>query len=298
MSKPAPRTVRLRRLGKLIERLRKRAGLTQAEAAELIGVNRSTWIAMEGAKSSPHRSNVLNVIEKLGASEEEGEELLALAAKPRDPAWMRPLRGRLPDAYGEYIDLESGALSIKCWEPSLIPGLLQTESYARAHVRGALPESSDEQVEARVTARMRRQAMFSERDAPLWAVIGEAALHNDVGGPDVRREQLSRLLEASTGPNTMIQVMPFSVGAHPSMTGSFSLLSFGDGDPPVVYVETPGGDLFLEEPADLTAFRQIYGHLQAAALSPAHTRDLITETIEDIERRSVGNGPRVALAQK
>jgi DNA-binding XRE family transcriptional regulator len=297
MSKPAPRTVRLRRLGKLIERLRRRAGLTQAEAAELIGVNRTTWIAMEGAKSSPHRSNVLAVIEKLGASDGEAEELLALAARPRDPAWMRPLRGRIRDAYGEYIDLESGALSIKSWEPSLIPGLLQTEDYARAHARGGLPEATEEQIEAHVTARMQRQAAFSERDAPLWVVIGEAALHYEVGGPDVQREQLARLLYASDGPNTTLQVLPFSVGAHPSMTGSFAVLSFGEGDPPVVYVETPGGDLFLEEPDDLNDFRQIHAHLQASALSPADTRGRITKTIRDIERQAVTDD-RVAVAQE
>ncbi|MBT2541972.1 helix-turn-helix domain-containing protein [Streptomyces sp. ISL-44] len=298
MSKPAPRTVRLKRLAALVERLRKRAGLTQAEAAELIGVNRTTWIAMEGAKSSPHRGNVLSVIEKLGASDDEAQELLALAVKPRDPAWMRPLRGRIPDRYGEYIDLESGALSIKSWEPSLIPGLLQTERYTRAHAYSGLPESSEEQIEARVTARMRRQAAFVERGAPLWAVIGEAALHYQVGGRDVQREQLARLLDASDEPNTTLQVIPFSVGAHPSMMASFAVLSFGDGDPPVVYVETPGGDLFLEEPDDLNTFRGIYGHLQATALSPADTRGLINQTIRDIERRAVRNGPRVAVAQE
>ncbi|NUK86722.1 helix-turn-helix domain-containing protein [Streptomyces lunaelactis] len=298
MTTSAPRTVRLRRLGKLIERLRKRAGLTQAEAAELIGVNRSTWIAMEGGKSSPHRSNVLSVIAKFEASEEEAEELLALAVKPRDPAWMRPLRGRIPDPYGEYIDLESGALSIRAWEPLLIPGLLQTEDYARAHARGGVPQSTPEQVEARVTARMRRQAAFAERGAPLWVVIGEAALRYNVGGRDVQCEQLARLLEAGDEPNTTVQVIAFGGDAHPNMMGSFAILSFGEGDPPVVYVETSGGDLFLEEPADLTTFRENYAHLQAAALSPADTRHLITNTIDDLERRAVQNGPRIAVAQK
>ncbi|MEU6391737.1 helix-turn-helix transcriptional regulator [Streptomyces sp. NPDC046939] len=296
MSTSASRTVRLRRLSKIVERLRKRAGLTQSEAAELIGVNRSTWIAMEGGKSSPHRSNVRSIIEKFDASPEEAEELLALAARPRDPAWMRPLRGRIPDRYGEYIDLESGALSIKSWEPSLVPGLLQTERYSRAHAE-RLPGSTPAQVEARVTARMQRQTAFTQRGAPLWAVIGEAALHYDVGGTDVRREQLARLLEASDEPNTTIQVIPFSVGAHASMMGSFAVLSFGDSAPPVVYVETLGGDLFLEEPADLQTFRETYAHLQATALSPADTRAFITKIIQEIEGRAARNG-HVALAQE
>lgn len=296
MSTSASRTVRLRRLGKIVERLRKRAGLTQGEAAEKIGVNRTTWIAMEGGKSSPHRSNVRSIIEKFAPSPEEAEELLALAARPRDPAWMRPLRGRIPDRYGEYIDLESGALSIKSWEPSLVPGLLQTEEYSRAHA-GSLPGSTPEHIEARVTARMQRQAAFAERGAPLWAVIGEAALRYDVGGPDVRREQLARLLEASDEPNTTIQVIPFSVGAHASMMGSFAVLSFGEAAPPVVYVETLGGDLFLEEPADLQTFRETYAHLQATALSPADTRGFINKIIEEIEGRAASNG-RVALAQE
>ncbi len=253
---------------------------------------------MENGKSNPHKSNVLTVIEKFQASGDEGKELLALAVRPQDPAWMRPLRGRIPDAYGDYIDLESEALSIKSWEPTLPSGLLQTERFARAHARGSQPDSTDEQIEVHVTARMRRQAAFAERGAPLWAVIGEAALHYDVGGPDVRHEQLTHLLKASDEPHTTLQVIPFSVGAHPSMMGSFAILSFGEGDSPVVYVETLGGDFFLEEPSDLEGFGKIYGHLQAAALSPAASRRLLINTIQDLEGRSVRNGTPLALAQE
>ncbi|MFE4665112.1 Scr1 family TA system antitoxin-like transcriptional regulator [Streptomyces sp. NPDC056716] len=296
MSTSASRTVRLRRLGKIVERLRKRAGLTQGEAAEVIGVNRGTWIAMEGGKTNPHKSNVLSIIEKFGASPEEAAELKALAVRPQDPAWMRPLRGRIPDRYGEYIDLESGALSIHSWEPSLVPGLLQTEPYSRAHA-SSLPGSTPELIEARVTARMGRQAAFSERGAPLWAVIGEAALRYDVGGPAVRRDQLAHLLTAGDEPNTTIQVIPFGVGAHASMMGSFAVLSFGEAAAPVVYLETLGGDLFLEEPADLQTFRDTCAHLQATALTPADTRGFINEIIQEIEGQAASNG-RVALAQE
>jgi DNA-binding XRE family transcriptional regulator len=296
MTKPAPRTVRLRRLSKLIERLRKRAALTQDAAAALIGINRSTWIAMEGGKTSPHRSNVLSIIDKLGASEDEGQELLALLAKPVDPAWMRPLRGALPEAYGSYIDLESEATSIEWYEPLLIPGLLQTERYARAHARAGLPDSSEDQIEAWVTARMHRQAAFTDRAAPLSAVITEAALRYEVGGTDALREQLARLLEADDAANINVHVIPFAGGAHPSMMASFGILSFAQGDPPVVYQESPGGDLFFEEPEDITAFRRIYGRLQEAALAQDETRALITEAIRDLERRSAHDGPRTALA--
>lgn len=297
MTDPTPRTVRLRRLASEIKRLRRRAELSQADAAALVGINRTTWIAIEGAKSAPHRNNLLSILDKLDATPNEREELLALLVKPLDPAWMRPLRGALPDAYGSYIDLESEAASIDWYEPLLIPGLLQTERYARAHARGGLADSAEEQIEARVIARMQRQAAFTKRDAPLSVVITEAALRYEVGGRDVLGEQLRRLLEASQDPNNItVQVIPFAVGAHPSMMASFGILSFTAGDPPVVYQESPGGDLFFEEPDDITAFRRIYRRLEKAALPPDETRTLISGAIEQVERRSDHDGPRTTLA--
>lgn len=296
MSKPVQRTVRHRRFASEIKRLRDDAGLSQGAAAELVGVNRTTWNEWEQGKSTPHRGTLTRACEKLGASEAKREELLALAKRPQGAAWMRPLRGALPDAYGAYIDLESGAQSTRWWQPLLIPGLLQTERYARDHASRARPDATPAQIEARVTARMERQAAFMAREAPLWAVIGEAALRCEVGGPGGLREQLARLLDASSTPNVTIQVMPFRAGACASMMASFGILHFPN-DPPVVYQESPGGDLFFEMAEDLRTFRATYDHLQATALSPADSGRLINDAIQELERREVHeDGSRVALA--
>jgi transcriptional regulator with XRE-family HTH domain len=278
------RTVRLRRLGAELRRLREGAELTQDGAAELTGVDRSSVIAIEGGRRRPQRRTLLTLLEKYGASEEQTAQLLALIATSTEPAWMRPLRGRLPDAYEAYIDLESDAQEIKWYGPLLIPGLLQTERYARAHTRDSLPDSKQEEIDARVTARVKRQAAFTERAAPLSVVMTEAAIRYEVGGTDVRREQLAHLLTAAEEPHVTIQVIPFSGGAHPSMTASFRILDFPHGDPSVVCQESAGGDLFLEDPDDLRAYRWIYSDLQAIALPAADTRRLITHEINEIER--------------
>jgi transcriptional regulator with XRE-family HTH domain len=288
------RTVRLRRLGTELRRLRESARLTQSDAAQLTGVNRSSLSLIEGGRRRPQRRTLLSLLENYDASNAQRAELLALLATSTEPAWMRPLRGRLPDAYEAYIDLESEATELRWYGPLLIPGLLQTAQYTRAHAHGGLPDSTPEEIEARVTARIQRQTAFTRRAAPLWVVMTEAAIRPGLGGVDVMGEQLVRLLEASEAPNVTIQVIPTGV-AHPSMSGSFLILDLTEGDPPVVCQESAAGDLLLENPDDVGAFRRIYAHLQAIALHPADSRRLITRAINDIERREAPtNGPRTA----
>ncbi|KKD07624.1 hypothetical protein TN53_11855 [Streptomyces sp. WM6386] len=291
---------RLVRLGGIVKRLRERADLTQAEAAELIGVNRGTWISMENGTRRPQISKILAVADKLEATPGEREKLLALAAKPQEPGWMRPLRGRLPEAYSELIEIERDARLIQAWEPTMPHGLLQTPNYARAHARRSLLEATDERVEARVIARVSRQATFTARDdAHLSVVLGEAALHYQVGGPDVHHEQLQHLLTASHQPNITLQIMPFAGGAHACMMGSFTIFAFTDDDPPVGYLETPASDYFLDdETPDLAHLLNTYPKLKADALPPAESRELITTTLQHHERRTQQNGLPFALAQE
>jgi hypothetical protein len=164
-----------------------------------------------------------------------------------------------------------------------VPGLLQTEAYARAQLRGTLPTASEDEIESRVTARTGRQAVLVKDEAPkLWAIIDEAALRRAVGGRDVMRGQVARLLEARSLPNVTIQAIPFGSGAHPGMDGAFVILNFPDGDDPsIVYIESAAGGLFLEEAAELRRYILMFEHLRAAASGLDATASLLEAIISE-----------------
>jgi hypothetical protein len=164
------------------------------------------------------------------------------------------------------------------YESLFIPGLLQTEDYARAVIRGGLPNASRDEVERRVEVRMERQALLrNENPLNLWSIVDEAALRREVGGPEVMQAQFRYLMEASELPHVTFQVIPFDAGAHPGMPGSFILLQFGDAAiPDVIYVDTMAGELFLEEEADVRRYKLVFEHLRAVAASPEASLSLVT----------------------
>ncbi|WP_229808714.1 DUF5753 domain-containing protein [Actinomadura livida] len=156
--------------------------------------------------------------------------------------------------------------------------------YARAAITGAFPESSNEEIESRVGARMQRQAALA-RDMPLklWAIVDEAAVRRVVGGREVMREQLDHLQEAAACSNVHLQVIPFDVGSHPGMPGSFVVMNFAeDVGPDVVYLESQAGEIFLEEETDLARYNVVSTHLRAVALSPSASASLIAAVAEDL----------------
>lgn len=162
-------------------------------------------------------------------------------------------------------------------ESLFIPGLLQTEDYARAVIGGTLPHATTEQIENRVSARMERQALLTKQDPlKLWAIMDEAAVRRQVGGPTVMSEQRRRLQETSALPNVTTQVIPYDAGAHPGMPGSFITLEFPDpADPGLVYIDSMAGDLFLEDETEIRRYILIFEHLRAAALRPDETAALL-----------------------
>jgi hypothetical protein len=163
-----------------------------------------------------------------------------------------------------------------------VPGLLQTEDYARTVHRAQLIDGRDEDIDRLVRVRMARQELLTAEDAPqVWLVINEAVLRRLVGGPDVMRAQLQRLAEAATLPKVTIQVVPFSAGAHPAMVGGFILLSFPS-DPNIAYVEYQAGALYLENQADVGRYTLMFDHLRATALSADASRDLMTRILREM----------------
>jgi hypothetical protein len=169
-------------------------------------------------------------------------------------------------------------VGIRTYESLFIPGLLQTRDYAHAVVTGIQPEAQPAQIDKRTDVRMVRQDLLRNGEEPLrlWAVIDEAALHRVVGSPETMRGQLESLIETSLLPHVTVQVLPFSVGAHPGMTSNFSILEYRDAsDATVVYLEGVTSDLYLEKETDVRAYATLYEHLQAQALGPEQTRELV-----------------------
>ncbi len=177
----------------------------------------------------------------------------------------------------EYIGFEEEARSISQFESLLIPGLLQTEDYVRALLRGTIPDAPTDQVERRVAVRMARQALLDREDPPrLWSIMDEAAVQRLVGGRKIMRAQLARLHEAAERPNVVLQVIPFDAGSHPGMDGPFVILEFQDDvDSSIVYTDSASGSIMLDEEADVRRHVEMFQHLRAAALSPDATAALL-----------------------
>ena len=276
-------SVRLRRLAAQLRELREAAGLTQEDVSERTGKDRSTLYRLESAQQRPQKSTLIQLLDLYGAAEPRRSELLTLLREASQRGWMRPYRSELPDVYSDYIGFEDEARSIANYESLFVPGLLQTEAYARAQLRGTLPYASEAEIESRVAARLERQPVLIKDDAPkLWAIMDEAALRRLVGGRDVMRGQAGHLLEARSLPNVTIQVIPYGAGAHPGMDGSFVILEFPDpDDPSIVYVESAAGGLFLEQDAEIRRYMLMFEHLRAAASGLDATAALLEEIVSE-----------------
>jgi transcriptional regulator with XRE-family HTH domain len=280
-----PPTVRLRRLAAELRRLRAEAELSREQVAAQTSVNEGTLYRLETARARPQRRTLLALLDLYGVSEAVRSDLLDLSKSADGQGWLRPYQSELPEEYAAYISFEAEARSVRNYESLFIPGLLQTEDYARAVITGTLPMASQPEVEQRVQARIERQELLTaERPLELWAIVDEAAVRRMVGGPGIMRGQLLHLLQAVDSPNITLQVITFEAGAHPGMPGSFVYMEFGEAaDPELVYVDTLAGDLFLEAEADLRRYSQMFDHLRATALSQSQTTDMISAVTKSLK---------------
>jgi len=265
-----------------LKRLREAAGLTQEEVSERTGKDRSTLYRLETAQQRPQRSTMIQLLDLYGVDDQRRAELLTVLREAGQRGWMRPHRSELPAIYSEYIGFESEARSISDYESLFVAGLLQTEEYARAVIRGTLPHATSDQVENRVGARMERQALLTGEGPPkLWAIMDEAAVRRVVGGQAVMRSQLTRLQEAAALPNVTVQLIPYEAGAHPGMPGSFIVLEFPDpADQSIVYIDSMAGDLFMEDDLEIRRYILMFEHLRAAARRPDETLALLAAVAE------------------
>ncbi|HEX3964798.1 MAG TPA: helix-turn-helix transcriptional regulator [Trebonia sp.] len=286
-NKAKPPTVRLRRLAATLRRLRENAGLSREDVEEQTAVNEGTLYRLETARSRPQPRTLKTLLNLYEVSDAVRTDLLDLAKNADAQGWLRAYQAELPEEYAAYISFEHEARSVRNYESLYIPGLLQTEDYAWAVVRGTLPTATHEEVENRVRARVERQERLTG-DSPLevWAILDEAAISRQVGGPKMMAAQLEHLVDTAKLPNITLQVIPYDVGAHPGMPGSFVYMEFTEpADPDLVYVDTLAGDLFLETDDDLRLYSSMFDHLRATALSPSKTKALIGDVVEGLKEK-------------
>jgi transcriptional regulator with XRE-family HTH domain len=278
-------TVRRRRLGQELRRLREQKGMTAEEVAERLLVSQSKISRLENGRRSISQRDVRDLCGVYEVADQRMvDSLMEMAKDSRQQGWWHAF-GDVP--YSVYIGLETDAASLRAFESQIIPGLLQTRPYAEALIQGALPETSMDDVEKRVQVRLRRQERVSTGENPLrlWAVIDEAALHRVVSSPLVMREQLEHLAEMSQLPHVTVQVLPYEVGAHPGLNGQYAILEFPDtADSSVVYIEGVTSDLYLEKAPDVQKYSVMYEHLRAQALNVDQSRQFILNIAKDYAR--------------
>ena len=272
-------TVRRRRLAAEIRALRHASGKTMTEAAVGAHLTQPTVSRIERAEVRAKPNDVLALATFLGASRAKVEELVTLASELRRKGWWHSYGDTLADRYSNYIEMEEAAVAERTYEPSMIPGLLQTAEYARAISAAILGDAAP--VDELAAVRQRRQELLTGTPTPLVlnAIIDEAALRRRYGGAKVMQGQVARLVDMASRPNVTIRVLPIDVDDQPATAGPFVLLDFLDPEPPVVYHEGIRSDVYLEEAADIDCFRMIFTRLEERALTPEDTVKFLTNLV-------------------
>jgi transcriptional regulator with XRE-family HTH domain len=276
-------TVHRMLVGSQLRRLRTEAGITREQAGEAIRASEWKIHRLENGQVSFKERDVVDLLRLYGVTDPgEVASLVVLAREANAPGWWQQYGDLLPQWFRAYVDLESAATLIRTYEGQLVPGLLQTEDYLRAVIGGAHLDESREEAGRRVAMRVTRQALLDRPNAPrVWAVIDEAALRRPVGGAKVMRGQLERLLEVAALANVTLQILPFTVGAHPAMVGAFSILRFADQElPDVVYVEHLTNALYLDRRDDVTRYLHVMDSVSMRAEPPDRTMDVLRQLLE------------------
>jgi transcriptional regulator with XRE-family HTH domain len=277
-------TVRRRRLALELRRLREAAKLTCEEVADHLECSASKISRVETGRVSVSPRDVRDMLELYGVPNTQRESLVQLARDSRQKGWWHAFSDTMQPQFATYVGLESAASEIRIYEVSLIPELLQTEDYARAVIRSGMMSSPSDDIDRQVALRMARQPAITRTDPPkVWAVLDEAALRRQVGGPGLMRLQLEHLLAQASLPNVAVQVIPFGGGAHPAMGRPFIILVFPERvDTDVVYLEDLTSALYVEDVAEVDRYNVFFNHLRATALSFDDSSALITSVLKEM----------------
>ncbi|MFF9122113.1 helix-turn-helix domain-containing protein [Streptomyces sp. NPDC014889] len=267
-------------LGRRLWDLRESAGLKREEAARILHVAPATVRRMEMAEVALKIPYLQLLLKAYGVSDEEAEAFTRLAEEANQPGWWQRFHDILPGWFSMYVSLEGAAALIRSYEPHFVPGLLQTEDYARGVLEsGAVGQTSPEGIERHVALRMQRQDLLTRPDAPrFWVVMDETALRRQVGGPEVMRAQIDRLLEAAKLPNVTLQVAPFSAGPHAGTYGPFVLFRFAMPElPDMVYSEYLTGAVYLDARQEVASHLEVMDRMAAQAATAHRTKEILRD---------------------
>ncbi len=269
-------------LGAQLRRLREAKRLSAEEAGNAIRASHSKISRLETGRVGFKDRDIVDLLTFYGVTDEkEREALRAVAVRATSPSWWHDYADVLPIWFEEYVGLEEAASQIRAYEVQFVPGLLQTEDYARAVIM--LAYSNPKEINRRVRLRMARQAILTSQDPPsLWAVLDEALLRRPIGGSSVMRAQLKHLIEMSQRPNVTVHVVPFKAGGHAAAGGPFSVLRFAKYDlPDVVYLEQLSSAQYLDKQDVVDKYLAVMERLRIGALTPAASAAALRAMLRD-----------------
>jgi transcriptional regulator with XRE-family HTH domain len=277
-------TVRRRRLGHELRRLRMNAGVTIDQVAKELECSESKISRIETGQVTALPRDVGDMLKLYEVVGDQHDELMQLARDARRKGWWHSYGGVPRSAY---VGFEAAAEQISTYETMLIPGLLQTSSYARTVLRTMHPNLSAEDVEQGVRMREVRQALLTQDEPPaVRAVLDEAALHRPVGGWETMRQQVHRLIKATELPSVTIQVAPFEAAEHMGLFGPFTILSFREPtEPDVVYLETATSESFLEAEEEVHKYKTAFDDLRQVALEPQQSTAWLVDLSKELDAR-------------
>jgi transcriptional regulator with XRE-family HTH domain len=270
-------------LGSQLHRLRESRGITAEQAAEAIRGSHSKISRMEHGRVGFKERDVGDLLTLYGVTDsEERAALLNLAREANTPGWWHAYSDILPAWLEPYVGLEAAASVIRTYQIQLVPGLLQTEGYARALIRQGAA-ATEEGIARRIELRASRQEILRRPDAPqLWAVVDEGALRRPVGSKEIVREQLRYLIEVTDHPAVTLQILPFRTGAHPAMGGPFTILRFAEPDlADVVYIEQLTSALYLDKPVEVDSYLEVMEQLCLQAEPVASTARVLQQILAE-----------------
>ncbi|MER5471896.1 helix-turn-helix transcriptional regulator [Streptomyces sp. NPDC002685] len=278
--RPAP-TVGQVVLGRRLQELREAAGLKREEAARVLRVAPATVRRMEMAEVALKIPYVQVLLTTYGVADDEADVFVALAEEANQPGWWQRYHDVLPDWFSMHVSLEGAAQLIRSYEPHFVPGLLQTEEYARAVLEaGTVGHTGPEAIERHVALRMKRQALLTRANPPhLWVIMDETALLRPVSPRgEVMRDQMDRLLEWVELDHVTLQVAEFANGPHPGTYTSFALFRFAEPElPDIVYSEYVTGALYLDAREEVALHLEVLDHMSAHAASAQRTKEILRE---------------------
>ncbi|MFC0598636.1 helix-turn-helix domain-containing protein [Streptomyces palmae] len=268
-------------LGKRLQDLREKAGLSYEEAGSALDVTHATIRRMEKAEVGLKIPYVEKLLATYGVTDgKEIDSFLALAREANQRGWWHRFRDVLPEWFSAFVSLEGAASIIRAYEPHYVPGLLQTADYARAVLRAGMPQAGEAEIDRLVALRLERQALLTRQDAPLlWVVMDETVLRRPIGGPEIMRAQIDRLIEAGAQQHIRLQIMPFAAGPHPAMYGPFHIFRFPIPElPDIAYTESLVGSVYMDQRDDVSVFLEALDRMCAQA-APAQTIQTVLDGI-------------------